>query len=391
MKTVKQIKLFISCPGDITNEIDSINLAVKEINKINGKSNDFVIEIAHWNEDTYTQVGSDAQEVINEQIDYDVLVGIMWLKVGTPTKRDKSGTIEEINKALSNPNVEQLIYFKTTPPSDLKQINTKDLDEINSYKKDLSKRGVLYKEFNTIEKFESLFRINLSNLIQDKFINKKSELQTETHIPEIVSKKKNQSYSEIVELLNLVENTENESIEVDVFELQEGALLNLEFVTNSLHSITDSTNILSENLIKRTKEIDILNNIKDDRLRTKKLKTIANLISKELDEFNDRVNNEIPVFAENLISVGNTLSDWILVSNAYDKDDSYGLQKNASEFRDSMQAGMEGTANLLREIMNWPPVNYSFNKSKRETEITLKNLTKEIMDGLLLMDEALKN
>lgn len=98
METINKIKLFISCPGDITNEIDSIKMIVKNINKTSGQQNHFLIETVHWDEDTYTEIGNDGQEIINRQIDYDILVGLMWLRIGTPTKRDKSGTIEEINR-----------------------------------------------------------------------------------------------------------------------------------------------------------------------------------------------------------------------------------------------------------------------------------------------------
>lgn len=45
MKEIKQINLFISCPGDIIDEIHSIEVIVKEINKTFGNIGHFVIQI----------------------------------------------------------------------------------------------------------------------------------------------------------------------------------------------------------------------------------------------------------------------------------------------------------------------------------------------------------
>ena len=69
MKQIQQIKLFISCPGDIKDELDSIRLIIEEINKTSGRQNGYMIECLNWNVDTYSQIGDDPQEVINNQLD----------------------------------------------------------------------------------------------------------------------------------------------------------------------------------------------------------------------------------------------------------------------------------------------------------------------------------
>ena len=54
-----------------------------------------------WETHAYPNFGIDAQDVINEQIpdDYDLFVGIMWCRYGTPTGRAGSGTVEEFERA----------------------------------------------------------------------------------------------------------------------------------------------------------------------------------------------------------------------------------------------------------------------------------------------------
>ena len=387
MKAIQQIKIFISCPSDIIDELNSIEIVVQEINKTSGKQNGYSLELLNWETDTYTQIGDDPQDVINTQIEseYDILVGLLWQKVGTPTKRDKSGTIEEINRAIENKEKEQLIYFKTTPPENLNLIDLDQLSKINEFKKELTSKGVLYKEFNTTKKFESLFRINLTNLIIEKILGAKD-------FKNIVQKnsKSDDKYESITSLISEVENKDQNLVDIDIFQLVEETTSYLNSVTYSLSSMTTSLNDLANNLSVRTNELNRFIKIKDNRLRFNKVKTIVNLLAKELDEFNHRIQNEIPNFSENLISVGNTYSKVILAASSYDNEDTSGLRQPAIEFRDSIEEATKSCADLLREILKLPPVNSKFNRSKRETEITLKNLTREMLDGLLLLNEAFK-
>ncbi|TYB73199.1 hypothetical protein [Bizionia myxarmorum] len=388
MKEIKQINLFISCPGDIKDELNSIEVIVKEFNKTFGKISSFSIQIVHWNEDTYTDVGEDGQEIINNQIDYDILIGILWMKLGTPTKRDKSGTVEEINRAIKNPEKQQLIYFKTATPNNLNAINTSELDDVMLFKKELSNK-LLYKEFESIEKFETLFRLNLSSLIKDKFIDKQELNQSST---EIILPKKDVKYQNIVSLIDEIENsTKGNFGDIDIFEINKNGYECFDKITLNLTKMTEYLEKLTTNLNKGTEEINQANNIKDTRLKLSRAKKVVNRLSKELDDFNDEINSELPDFSENLKEVGKVTSDIFLTLKSYSGIDEYDIESNTIAFRDSMEYAMNSTAEMLKEIMNWPPINLKFNTSKRNTEVTLKDLTKEIMFGLTLIDETLDN
>lgn len=387
MKDIKQIKIFISCPGDITDELNSIDVIVKEINKTFGEFSNFSIQIVHWDEDTYTDIGKDGQEVINNQIDYDILIGILWMRLGTPTKRDKSGTVEEINRAISNPKKQQLIYFKTATPTSLNSINTSELDDVRLFKKELTNK-LLYKEFESIEKFESLFRLNLSNLIKDKFINEQKPIN---NTAEIILSKKEAKYQQIVSLINEIENPTKKNLsEIDVFDLNENTHECFAKISINLETLTSYINKLTVNLNTGTNEINQINTIKDTRLKLSKSKKVVNRLSEELNEFNDEINSELPHFSHSLEEVGKIISEVLLTMKSY-KDDNYlEIKSSAVDFRNSMEYAMNSTANMLKEIMAWPPINLKFNTSKRNTEIVLKDFTKEILFGLTLIDEAIE-
>jgi hypothetical protein len=334
MKQIKEIKLFVSCPGDISDELDSVRLVVDEINKTIGEQNSYVLKLLNWKTDTYTQIGSDAQEVINNEIEsqYDILVGLVWLRLGTPTKRDKSGTVEEINRALKNKEKEQLIYDKLS-------------------NKDISKN------------IESR---NLLDIVKDK-------------------------YSHITSLIAEVENVDEKIIEPDIFNSVEVAELHLNLVTSSLNSMSESMNDWTVKMESRTKEMNKVNNIKDQRLKLSKQKTIVNLLAAELLDFNNRIKNELPIFSDNFRKVGSSYSNVLLIAKSYNTDEVEGIQESAKGLLKSSENSLESLATLLRTIMDLPPLNFKFNQAKRETEITIKDLTLETMEGIKLLNEALKN
>jgi hypothetical protein len=62
-----------------------------------------ILKSVGWEHDVYSSLnGQEPQEGINNQIlkNSDLLVGILWTIIGTPTKEYDSGTVEEIQKHM---------------------------------------------------------------------------------------------------------------------------------------------------------------------------------------------------------------------------------------------------------------------------------------------------
>lgn len=383
----KKINLFISHPGDIKDEIDCIQSCVKEINKI---QNEYILECLDGTFDTYTEVGEYPQEVISKQIGpkYDILVGIFWQRIGTPTKKEKSGTIEEIKGAISKKK-QLLVYFNISCPQNLNQIDLGQLKEIRLFKEELSQAKLLYKEFESIENFSSMFRIQLMNLIKDKFLIK-SEV-SKLNLNKVSIHSTIDKYNLISNLITDVEQKNNgSSNKIDGFKLIEEIKFSLDIVISCMQSMAISVSTLNEKLENRTTELNSSAKIKDNKLRISKSDIIVNLIAEELDEFNNRIEQELSKFSENLLFIGPAYSKIILFISDYDIVELDTLKQVALEFRNSIEKTTNSSASLLKIVINWPSFNSKFNKSKRETEITLKNLTKELLEGLKLLDEAIQ-
>jgi len=117
MIDVKIFKAFVASPSETQNERDVAEKVVDEINQTLGDFHKFRIELLRWEKDTYPDFGADGQDVINRQIglDYDIFIGVMWKRFGTPTNRAESGTEEEFERAYSkfkeNGSLKIMFYF----------------------------------------------------------------------------------------------------------------------------------------------------------------------------------------------------------------------------------------------------------------------------------------
>jgi hypothetical protein len=92
-------RVFLASPGDVSIEREALTRVVDEVNVTTGPLAQFSLEVVRW--DTHTAPGAGRpQHVINEQIPtYDVFVGVMWRRFGTPTGVAGSGTEEEFRIA----------------------------------------------------------------------------------------------------------------------------------------------------------------------------------------------------------------------------------------------------------------------------------------------------
>jgi hypothetical protein len=96
-------KCFISSPSDTQKERVACDEVFSTVNKSLGEKLHFRIESKKWERDVVPAFGEDAQTVITGQLlnNYQMFIGIMWNRFGTPTKRANSGTEEEFYHAYS--------------------------------------------------------------------------------------------------------------------------------------------------------------------------------------------------------------------------------------------------------------------------------------------------
>lgn len=123
----KVYKVFIASPSDVLRERNTVRSVIAHWNSINAESQKAVLLPIGWDTHSAPESSKTAQDYINEEIldTCDILIGIFWTKVGNPTKNFESGTINEIDRHISDRKLAMLYFSQKAIPfdADLKQVN----------------------------------------------------------------------------------------------------------------------------------------------------------------------------------------------------------------------------------------------------------------------------
>lgn len=149
VNSAKPIKLFLASPSDVKEEREALSGLVREINDVLAflvPEHGLRLELVRYETHTYPDIGP-AQAVINRQIplDYDIFIGVMWKRCGTPTASAQSGTIEEFNRAVSRreqtgrPTI--MFYFCDEPVPLPRGEDLEQLNKVIRFREKLEEKG----------------------------------------------------------------------------------------------------------------------------------------------------------------------------------------------------------------------------------------------------------
>lgn len=165
----KILQVIITTPGDVPAScIKRVIDSISEWNRLNSKTRRIVLMPVRWDTDVHAFINNEEpQKTINTQIasSSDVLIGIFWTRIGTPTKQYKSGSVEEIEKHV-NDGKPAMLYFlnKSIPPEMLNNESAKEqYKRLSAAKKEWSGKGLI-KEIRTNS---NIFFNDLSLLLTD--------------------------------------------------------------------------------------------------------------------------------------------------------------------------------------------------------------------------------
>jgi hypothetical protein len=139
-------RVLIASPSDLVEERAAVSQAMYDWNAEHADSLHSVVLPLRWETDAEPAYGEDPQTVLNRSIvaSCDLVIGLFWKSLGTPTRRAASGTIEEIQRA-HNDGKEVLLYFSKRH-ADLDSIDTSQLQALRDFKK-YCREHSLFREF----------------------------------------------------------------------------------------------------------------------------------------------------------------------------------------------------------------------------------------------------
>ena len=179
MENVKIYKCFIASPSDVKEERDICDEVFNEINKTLGEKFRFRVESLRW-ENASPSISNEPQAVINDELlsKFDIFIGILYCRFGSPTNDYGSGTEEEFCTALriyeESPHEKEIkMYFNDAPISPSEASN-EQIHDVKAFKSLVSESGCLYKVYNGASEFKEFLREDLSKYFLKTYENKNS-------------------------------------------------------------------------------------------------------------------------------------------------------------------------------------------------------------------------
>ncbi len=374
-KTQTHLQVFVASPGDVGDERRILETVIREHNLMLSRS-DVHLDLIKWETHTYPAIGADAQDVVNQQIgdEYDIFIGIMWGRFGSPTKRAESGTKEEFERALnryisSEGSVQIMFYFKEAgiPPS---KIDPRQLSNIQEFKRRIAKdHGVLYKEFETAEDFQTKVRMHLGLVVQDWI---KANPDGAVTTPARTATMTSNTDDPLANLSALTEDEYGDSL-IELSERGDDAWTK---VTNSIQKMTDAINEVGEKFNLRTAEIEDLT-AGGTTPDIKSAKRVSKNAANDLEVFVNQLSAEIPVFKEQHLFAMETFGHIAMISDKDMNVDAEGIKKaltNTQEYRNEISTSSESLSEFRGIIAGLPRMTAAFNRARRRAAAVMEDL-----------------
>ena len=161
-KEINEIRVFISCPGDVNPEKQIARNVCDSISKVYGESKNIKIKSIDWKNDIIPEItGEGAQSVIDTQLgdyDYDIYIGILWTRFGDKMDNGRTPTEWEFECALNRmratgrPKIQ--FYFKTEEIFPRNSFEANQICEIVKFKEERLQSTGYYNNFKQKEDFQ---------------------------------------------------------------------------------------------------------------------------------------------------------------------------------------------------------------------------------------------
>lgn len=160
-------RILIASPSAVSEEREAAVRVIQDWNNLHSDSRRVVILPLMWETHTAPEYGVRPQEAVNRRIvdDCDLLVGIFWTRLGTPTGEADSGTLEEIER-VAKAGKPVMLYFSHVPV-DPNQVNLDQMEKLKTFKEKISSHAlveVFGSSLNFRDKFSSQLELKIRDL-----------------------------------------------------------------------------------------------------------------------------------------------------------------------------------------------------------------------------------
>ncbi len=170
-------QILIASPGDVAQERDIVSEVIHEWNYLNAREKGIILLPLRWETHSSPEMGDRPQGIINRQVvdQCDMVVGVFWTKLGTPTGLAASGTIEEIDQAAEKGKIIMLYFSRAVVNPD--KLDLEEYKRVKEFKLRKYPEG-LVESYDTLPEFRDKFTKQLAMKVRDLVNRDASDLPT---------------------------------------------------------------------------------------------------------------------------------------------------------------------------------------------------------------------
>lgn len=162
------INIMIAGPSDVSSEVESVKTVIYEWNELNASTYNMVLRPIHWKTSSFPSLlCDDGQTAINKQLveTSDVLICLFGQRLGSPTPRAKSGTVEEIELHRKS-GKEVMVFFKETIDADCDEAQFTALREFKAYLREKGLLGAYKDAVNLKDEVRRVLNLFVNNFVR---------------------------------------------------------------------------------------------------------------------------------------------------------------------------------------------------------------------------------
>lgn len=158
--------VMIASPGDVTQERLLARETLWNWNYLHCEQSQIVLMPIGWDTHSAPAMGDRPQGIINKQVveRSDLLIGIFWTRLGTPSGEADSGTVEEIEKHLAA-GKPAMLYFSSAPVR-LESVDSEQFAALTKFKEQCKDKGLIA-EYEDAAQFAAVLQGHLVHTVND--------------------------------------------------------------------------------------------------------------------------------------------------------------------------------------------------------------------------------
>jgi hypothetical protein len=166
-ETIQLFRVLLAAPSDVTEEHALVAEAINDWNVQHGDGVAARVELMNWRTHAHPEAGRRPQALINRQFAdrADIVLAIFWRRLGSPTGKASSGTVEEIDRARRR-GKKVMVYFSERPGTEKEPPDSREQGRMERFRRELG-RNALYGTYRNVQEFEATVRKDLALVMRE--------------------------------------------------------------------------------------------------------------------------------------------------------------------------------------------------------------------------------